>query len=502
MERKIKIFDTTLRDGEQSPGCSMNLSEKLEVARQLEALNVDVVEAGFAIASPMDFESVRAISKVLKNASVASLCRALKKDIDVAYDAVRHAENPYIHTFLATSPLHMEYKLKMSPEQVLEQIREMVKYAKSLCPNVEFSAEDATRSDPEFLAHALSIAIENGATCINVPDTVGYTTPQEMFERIEYLKKNVVGIDDVTLSVHCHNDLGLAVANSLAAVLAGANQIECTVNGIGERAGNTSLEEVVLGLNTRKSFYNAQTNIETKQIYRASKLISSITGIQIPPNKAITGANAFAHESGIHQHGVMAKRETYEIMSPSIIGKPNEQMVLGKHSGRHAFDERLKELGYNLTQDEINTAFADFKNLADKKKTITDRDLEALLANKIREVSETYAFSRFVINSGNTITSSAMIKVKHGGEDIEEVSTGDGPIDAAFKAVNRIVSKEFILDDYIIHAVTEGEDALGEAVVKLSYEGTQVTGRAISTDIIEASIKAYINGVNKLLEVM
>ena len=500
--KKIKIFDTTLRDGEQSPGCSMNLSEKLEVARQLETLRVDVVEAGFAIASPMDFESVREISKVLKNASVASLCRALKKDIDVAYDAVKHAENPYIHTFLATSPLHMEYKLKMKPEQVLEQIREMVKYAKTLCPNVEFSAEDATRSDLDFLAQALSIAIENGATCINVPDTVGYTTPQEMFDRISYLKKNVSGIDNVVLSVHCHNDLGLAVANSLSAVLAGANQIEGTINGIGERAGNTSIEEVVMGINTRKGFYNAETNIDTKQIYKTAKLVSSITGIQIPPNKAITGANAFAHESGIHQHGVMAKRETYEIMSPSIIGKPNEQMVLGKHSGRHAFDDRLKELGYNLSKEELDKAFSDFKNLADKKKSISDRDIEALMSEKTRQVNETYAFERFVINSGNTITSSAMIKVKYGDEFIEEVSTGDGPIDAAFKAVNRIIGKEFVLDDYIIHAVTEGEDALGEAVVKLSYNGTQVTGRAISTDIIEASVKAYINGANKLLEVM
>ena len=292
------------------------------------------------------------------------------------------------------------------------------------------------------------------------------------------------------------------MANSLAAVLAGANQIECTINGIGERAGNTSLEEVVMGINTRKSFYNAVTGIETKQLYKSAKLISSITGIQIPPNKAITGANAFAHESGIHQHGVMAKRETYEIMSPSIIGKPDEQMVLGKHSGRHAFDDRLKELGYNLSKEELDKAFADFKNLADKKKSISDRDIEALMSDKTRQVNEFYTFERFVINSGNTITSSAMIKVKHGDEFIEEVSTGDGPIDAAFKAVNRIVGKEFVLDDYIIHAVTEGEDALGEAVVKLSYNDMQMTGRAISTDIIEASVKAYINGVNKLLEVM
>jgi 2-isopropylmalate synthase len=450
----------------------------------------------------MDFESVKEISKVVKNATVASLSRALEKDISVAWEAVREAENPLIHTFLATSPLHMEYKLKMTPDAVLERVDSMVKYAKSLCSNVEFSAEDATRSDLEFLARAVGIAIKRGATAINIPDTVGYAAPHEMFERITYLKNNVPGIEKVTLSVHCHNDLGLGVANSLAAVLAGANQIECTLNGIGERAGNASLEEVVMAIKTRRGFYDAVTNIDTRQIYKSAKLVSTITGVAIPPNKAITGNNAFAHESGIHQHGVMAKRETYEIMSPSDIGKPDDRMVLGKHSGRHAFDERLKELGYTLTKEELDFTFEKFKNLADKKKLITDRDIDALLSDKARDANETYVLERFVINSGNTITSTAMVKVKAGGDFIEKVSTGDGPIDAAFKAVNQIVDLDFVLDDYIIHAITEGEDALGEAVVKLSYKNEQVTGRAISTDIIEASVKAYINGVNKMLEVI
>jgi 2-isopropylmalate synthase len=499
MEKRIKIFDTTLRDGEQSPGCSMNLAEKLEVAKQLELLKVDVIEAGFAVASPMDFESVKEIAKIVSNATVGSLARAVERDISVAYDAVKNAVNPLIHTFIATSPIHMEYKLKMKPDEVLEKIAYMVKFASNLCPNIEFSAEDAMRSDKEFLARAFSIAIKNGATVINVPDTVGYRTPLEVAEYITYLKDNVDGIEKATISVHCHNDLGMAVANSISAINAGATQVECTVNGIGERAGNASLEEIVMILKTRYDYFNAVTNIDTKQIYRTSKLISTITGVAIPPNKAIIGANAFAHESGIHQHGMLAHKETYEIMTPSSIGKPENQMVLGKHSGRHAFDERLNTLGYTLSKEEIDKVFEQFKILADKKKTISDRDIEALLENKSRTIQETYSLERFVINSGNTITATAMIKVKVNEDTIEKVSIGDGPIDASFKAINEITQKEFILDDYIIHAVTEGEDALGEAVVKLTYNGIQATGRAISTDIIEASIKAYLNGVNKLL---
>ncbi len=495
--KNIKIFDTTLRDGEQSPGCSMNLSEKLEVARQLELLKVDVIEAGFAIASPMDFESVKEIAKTVKDATVASLARAVTKDIDSAYQAVKYANRPLIHTFIATSPIHMEYKLKMSPQQVLDQIAKMVKYARSLCPNVEFSAEDAMRSDKDFLAKAIEIAIDNGASVVNIPDTVGYRMPQEVMEYIEYIRQNVSNIEGADISVHCHNDLGLAVANSLAAVKAGATQVECTVNGIGERAGNASLEEIVMGINTRADYYASGTNIDTKQIYRTAKLVSSITGVAIPPNKAITGMNAFSHESGIHQHGMLANKQTYEIMTPSSIGIPDQQMVLGKHSGRHAFEDRLKTLGYDLDANELSTVFEQFKILADKKKVVSDRDIVALLNNKVREESQTYTLERFVINSGNTITATAIITVNNGKESIEEVALGDGPIDAAFKAINKIVGNEFTLDDYIIHAVTEGEDALGEAVVKLSLSGVQNTGRAISTDIVEASIKAYLSGVNK-----
>ncbi len=499
MAKTIKIFDTTLRDGEQSPGCSMNLTEKIEVAKQLELLNVDIIEAGFAIASPMDFESVKAISEAVKTATVASLARATYKDIDAAYEAVKGAVNPRIHTFLATSPIHMQYKLKMSEEEVIARVKEMVSYAKKYCSDVEFSAEDASRSDKEFLARVMETAINAGATTVNIPDTVGYSTPEEFASYITYLKEHVPNIDKADISVHCHNDLGMAVANSLAAVKAGATQVECTINGIGERAGNTSLEEVAMAIKTRQDYYDATTNINTRQIYRSSKLISTITGVSIPPNKAIIGANAFAHESGIHQHGMLQNRATYEIMTPESIGKPSEQMVLGKHSGRHAFEERLKILGYQLTKEELDRTFEHFKVLADKKKSITDRDIEALLANKKVQTNETYSLERFVINSGNTITSTAMIKVKCGDEFIEKVATGDGPIDAAFKTVNMITEQNFILDDYVIHAVTEGEDALGEAVVKLNLDGKKATGRAISTDIVEASIKAYLNGVNKLM---
>ncbi len=495
---KIRIFDTTLRDGEQAPGCSMNLDEKLEVAKQLERLKVDVIEAGFAIASPMDFQSVSEIAKVIKDSTVASLCRANKKDIETAYNAVKYANSPLIHTFLATSPIHMEYKLKMKPEQVLQQIEEMVKYAKGLCPNVEFSAEDAMRSDKEFLAKVVEIAIKSGATVVNVPDTVGYRTPDEITEYINYLNKHVPNINDAIISVHCHDDLGLAVANSIAGVVAGARQVECTVNGIGERAGNASLEEFVMALSTRADRFNLETEIDKKQIYRASRLVSNITGMPIPANKSITGANAFAHESGIHQHGVLANKETYEIMVPEDIGIPEKQMVLGKHSGRHAFKHRLENLGYELEQEEINELFARFKDLADKKKVVSDKDILALLSNKENKESGGYQLESFVINSGNLITSTAVLKVKDiKGKILEKVAIGDGPIDASYKAINKIVKNDFELISYHITAVTGGEDALGEVVVKLGLDGEQYTGRGVSTDIIESSIKAYLNGINK-----
>lgn len=497
--RQIKIFDTTLRDGEQSPGCSMDFHEKLEVARQLERLRVDVIEAGFAISSPGDMQSIQAISKEIKDVSVCSLARTIKKDIDAAWEAIREAAAPRIHTFIATSPVHMQYKLRMTPDQVLEATREMVAYAKKYCPDVEFSAEDAGRSDLDFLVSVCDAAIRAGATVINIPDTVGYLTPTEIFERITYLMQHVSGIEKVDVSVHNHNDLGQATANSLAAVSAGATQVECTINGIGERAGNAALEEIVMGINTRKAYYGAECRVDTRQLYRASKLVTTITGISVPPNKAVTGANAFAHESGIHQHGVLAERTTYEIMTPESIGIPQNQMVLGKHSGRHAFEERLETLGYHLSKEELDKAFIKFKDLADKKKVIRDPDLETLVQGYEERFVGKYQLESFIINSGNRMNATAAIKLRVGDEIEENVSLGSGPVDAGFKAINGIVGEEFELDDYSLHSVTEGEDALGEAVVKMTFHGEQITGRGISTDVIEASLKAYVNGVNKAL---
>ncbi len=493
----IKIFDTTLRDGEQSPGCSMNLQEKIEVARQLEKLGVDVIEAGFAIASPGDFQSVKTIAETVKNARVASLSRALKKDIDRAYEAVKGAVSPRIHTFIATSPIHMEYKLKMKPDDVLAQAAEMVKYAKSLCFDVEFSAEDASRSDPEFLYRVFEAVIAAGATCINVPDTVGYSMPEEFGALVKGVKENVRGIEKVDLSVHCHNDLGLAVANSLAAISAGATQAECTINGIGERAGNAALEEIVMAIATRQDFYGFTTNINTKQIYNASRLISTITGVPVQPNKAIVGKNAFAHEAGIHQHGVLANKKTYEIMTPESIGLPENAIVLGKHSGKHAFCERLKDLGYVVDEQRIDESFERFKELADRKKDVSDLDLRALVELDQFEIPVDYEFDSFVINSGNKMTATAVVKLIHDGQTVEEAATGDGPVDAAFNAIERCIGESFTLEDYIVRSVTGGKDAQGEVVVKLSKDEKNVKGRGLSTDIVEASVKAYIDAINR-----
>jgi len=467
------------------------------VARQLEKLNIDVIEAGFAIASPGDFESVSAVAKIVKNATVASLCRAREKDIDRAYEAVKHAVSPRIHTFLATSPLHMQYKLKMSEDEVIESASKAVAYAKKYCNDVEFSAEDASRSDKIFLAKVFEAVIKAGATVLNVPDTVGYSTPEEMVDYITYLRNNVSGSEKVEISVHCHDDLGLAVANTLAAVGAGATQVECTINGIGERAGNASLEEIVMNLHTRADYYNAFCNIDTKQIYRTSKLIQTITGVPVAPSKAIVGDNAFAHEAGIHQHGMLANRETYEIMTPQDIGIPKNKMVLGKHSGRHAFDDRLTELGYSLDKQDLDEMFTRFKILADKKKVISDGDLEALVAMKLDEnIAQHYILEDFVINSGKKMTAMSTIKLNVG----EAIASGSGPIEASYDAINKLIGEKVELDDYSIRAATEGEDAIGEVVVKLKRNEARATGRASSTDIIEASILAYLNGVNKLWE--
>ena len=497
---RIKIFDTTLRDGEQSPGCSMNLAEKLQVASQLERLGVDIIEAGFAISSPGDFESVKSIAELVKNCSVASLSRALEKDIDCAWEAVKNAADPRIHTFIATSPVHMEYKLKMSPEQVIERTAAMVKYASRYTSNIEFSCEDAMRSDPDFLVRVCDAAIKNGAKVLNIPDTVGYTTPNEMRAMIEYLIKNVPNSDKVEFSVHCHNDLGMAVANALGGVLGGALQIECTVNGLGERAGNTSLEEVVMAMNTRPDLYGELPRIDTKQIYRTSKLVYNIIGQSAPNNKPIVGANAFAHESGIHQHGVLANKSTYEIMTPESVGIQKNQMVLGKHSGKHAFTERLKELGYELTDDQIVDSFAKFKELCDKKKTVTDGDIEALV-NNTEIIDGKYKLVSFDVKTMGKVGVCSSICLKHEDEFVEQNSLGDGAIDSLYAAIDKIVQPpEHVLDKFNISAVSEGQDTLGEVTLKLQSGGKTYSGRGLSTDIIEAGIMAYLNAINKLMQ--
>lgn len=502
MERQIKIFDTTLRDGEQAPGCSMNIEEKIEIAKQLELLKVDIIEAGFAISSPGDFKSVEAIAGAIKNCSVASLSRAAQKDIDSAYEAVKHAVSPRIHTFLATSPIHMEYKLKMSPEQVLERIAQSVAYAKKLCSDVEFSAEDAMRSDREFLAKVVRTAIASGATVVNIPDTVGYTTPEEMSAMIRYLMENVTGIENIELAVHCHNDLGMAVANSLAAVKAGVTQVECTINGLGERAGNAALEEIVMAIKTRRDLFGCYTGIDTKQISRTSKLVYNIIGQTAPLNKPIVGTNAFAHEAGIHQHGVLAEKSTYEIMVPEQVGISKNNIVLGKHSGKHAIGNKLAELGYSYTESELNDYFEKVKALSDKKKFIADSDLEAIVNNRPR-IEGKYQLVNFDVHTSKSTNSVCTAMLQREGVNYEEVSLGQGPINAAYNAINKLtdhICEE--MSNYTIHSVSDGNDALGEVTVKLRAKDKFVIGRGLSTNIIESSILAYINGINKLLEII
>ncbi|WDV48219.1 2-isopropylmalate synthase [Clostridiaceae bacterium M8S5] len=495
----IKIFDTTLRDGEQSPGCSMNLYEKIQMAKQLESLGVDIIEAGFAIASKGDFEAVREIAKTVRNCTIASLARAVKKDIDYAWEAVKYAKKPRIHTFIATSDIHMKYKLKMQPEEVIKKAVEMVKYAKKYCEDVEFSAEDATRSNPLFLAKIYQEVINAGATVINIPDTVGYIMPHEYYNFIKTITSNMSNADKADISVHCHDDLGMAVANTLSAIKAGATQFECTINGIGERAGNAALEEVVMALKTRKDYFNQTCYIDTTQIMRTSKLLSTITGVQVQPNKSIVGDNAFAHESGIHQHGVLEEKSTYEIMTPESVGLNKNKMVLGKHSGKHAFKDRVKSLGYDLSEEIIVKLFKQFKDLADKKKNVFDKDIEALISGKTIKIPSVYTLNRFVINSGNTISSTATIALEKDSITIEDSAMGDGPVDAAFKALEKLVSMDLVLENYSLNSITEGKDAQGEAIIKLRHNSKIYTGRGLSTDIVEASIKAYIAAVNKVM---
>ncbi len=498
MDNKIYFFDTSLRDGEQSPGCSMNKREKLLLAKQLERLGVDVIEAGFAAASEGDFESVREIAREIKDSTVAVLARTVKSDIDKAYESVKDAKKPRIHTFIATSDIHMEYKLRMTPEEVVARAEEMVKYASSLVPEVEFSAEDATRSSTDFLAHIFDKVILAGAKIINIPDTVGYMTPDKYYDFIMEVRQKSKYLDTVTISVHCHNDLGLAVANTLAAIKAGARQCECTINGIGERAGNAALEELAMIINTRKDVYDFDTNIVTEEIMNTSNLLSSITGVYVQPNKAIVGANAFAHESGIHQHGVLSNRETYEIMTPESIGLKKNKMVLGKHSGRHAFRDRVQSLGFDLSDDELNEAFEKFKDLADQKKTIYDSDIEVILTKKTNRADNKYKLKRFFVNTGNTISTIASVVLDIDGEEVECITSAGGPIDSAISAIEKCLNMDLILEEYSLQSITEGTDALGYATVKLRYNDNLYLGRDVSVDVVEASINAYLDAVNKI----
>jgi 2-isopropylmalate synthase len=497
---KIIIFDTTLRDGEQAAGGSLNINEKLEIARQLEALGVDIIEAGFPISSPGDFESVKNIAREIKKATVCALARASAGDIDRAWEAVKEAANPRIHVFISASDIHMMHQLNKSREQVLEMARTMVARAKGYTQDIEFSPMDASRANPEFIYRILEAVIDAGATTVNIPDTVGYAVPEEFGRLIEGIVKNVSNIHRAVISVHCHNDLGMAVANSLEAVRHGVRQIECTINGIGERAGNASLEEVVMALNTRRDFFGFTNNIETVNIYRTSRLVSNLTGFPVQPNKAIVGANAFRHQSGIHQDGVIKMPSTYEIMDPKSVGVPSSTLVLGKLSGRHAFKVHLEELGYNLSDSDFERIFTAFKALADKKKEVTDRDIESLLAEDQRTLVETYHLERIQVTCGDRGIPTAAVKLTGpDGKELADAALGTGPIDAVYKAINRIVEVPNVLTEFSVNSVTEGIDAIGEVLIRIESQGVNYSGRGADTDIIVASAKAYMNALNRLL---
>ena len=498
MKEKLYIFDTTLRDGEQSPGASMNTAEKVRIATTLEKLGVDVIEAGFPASSEGDFEAVVQVAKKVVNSEIAALCRASVKDIDRAWKAVCHAARPRIHTFLATSDIHMSYKLKMSREEVLSTAVDAVKYAASFTDNVEFSAEDGSRSDPDFLCQVFEAVIGAGARVVNLPDTVGYAIPKEFGELVAYVMKNTPNIHNAILSVHCHNDLGLATANTLAAIHAGARQAEVTVNGIGERAGNTSLEELVMTLHTRPTYVPVTTGIETKRIHPTSRLVSMITGIMVQPNKAIVGANAFAHEAGIHQDGVLKNPMTYEIMKPETVGLTSNRMVMGKHSGKHALKKHLKNMGYDLSEDEIKIVFEKFKSLSDKKKVVHDEDIEALVNEGILRTSDIYSLEYLHISSGTTVFPTASVKISINGKVIKGTGTGNGPIDATYHTIAELTQTQSELLRFSINALTDGTDAQGEVTVRLKENGLIALGRGTDPDIITASAYAYVNGLNRL----
>lgn len=498
MGEKIIIFDTTLRDGEQSPGASMNVEEKLRMAKQLERLHVDVIEAGFPMASGGDFEAVEAIAKEIEGCQTAALARADLADIDRAWEAVRYAKHPRIHTFIATSDIHLQYKLKKTREQVLEDVVRAVTHAKGYTENVEFSAEDATRSDLEYLCRVIETAIEAGATTVNIPDTVGYTIPSEFSRIIRTIKAQVPNIDKAIISVHCHNDLGLAVANSLTAIENGVRQVECTINGIGERAGNASLEEIVMAIRVRKDLFDFYTGVNAEQIYPTSRLVSSITGMVVQPNKAVVGANAFAHEAGIHQDGILKEKITYEIMTPESVGIAKSSLVLGKHSGRHAFRERLRELGYELTSAELDVAFTRFKKVADQKKVVYEEDIMTIVEDEIFRVPDKYKLIHINIQSGTVTIPTASIQMEVDGRLVQDAGFGDGPVDAALKTIQKITKSKSRLVQFTVAAITGGTDAQGEVTVRVEEDGHTAIGQGASTDIIIASAKAYINALNKL----
>ena len=497
---KVIVFDTTLRDGEQAAGGSLNLNEKLEIARQLEKLGVDVIEAGFPISSPGDFESVKLIAEEVRGSIICGLARANTDDIDRAWEAVKGAAHPCIHVFVSSSDIHLMHVLKKDRDEILQLTRAMVSRAKGYTDNVEFSPMDASRTEPAYLYQILQIAIEAGAVTLNIPDTMGYSIPEEFGRLIDGIFQNVPGIEKTVVSMHCHNDLGLAVANSLEAVRHGCRQVECTINGIGERAGNASLEEIVMAIKTRRDLFNLDTGIDTRQIYKTSRMVSELSGFSVQPNKAIVGANAFRHESGIHQDGVIKMPITFEIMDPKTVGIPSSSLVLGKLSGRHALRERLAELGYTLEDEDFTRVFRAFKELADKKKEVADRDIESLVAEEQRTVSQVYHLDRIQISCGDRgIPTASVVITDSEGQAQSDAALGSGPVDAAFKAVDKIVKMPNTLTEFSIKSITEGIDAIGEVLCRIESDGVTYTGRGADTDIIVASAKAYINALNRLL---
>ena len=500
--RKIDIFDTTLRDGEQSAGINLNTAEKVEIAKQLERLGVTIIEAGFPASSPGDLEAVSLIAKTVKNSIVTGLARAVKSDIDAVWEAIRHAEQPHVHTFIATSPIHMEYKLKKNPDEVIEQAVTAVKYAKEKFSLVEFSAEDGFRSDKEFLVRICQEVIKAGATTINIPDTVGYASPEEYGALFRYLRENVIGAEKIKFSAHCHDDLGMAVANSLAAIENGADQVECTINGLGERAGNAALEEIGVALHIRKDFYGVETGLNLKEIKRTSQMVSRLTNVVIQPNKAVVGKNAFAHESGIHQDGVLKNPETYEIISPALIGEDDIPLVLGKHSGRAAFRDRAETMGFQLSDEKLNKAFAEFKKLADRKKEVTEEDLTTILTEQQVSIEDVPLFElksvQVQYGTENIPTATASVMTPD-GELKTIASTGSGSVEAIFNTLEQLVGGKVNILDYRVQSVGKGRDALGEAVINMKYNGYTSTGRDSAQDVLEASAKAYLNAVNRQL---